>query len=231
MDTATVSGTQPAGTAARQQRIATARGGAAADLQEMIREAREKAQDRRDALQPKTPKQRYGDAPIEACARLARARTPAEVSAASSFARRKIAQLRSALHQDSASAEQIRSAIRQLQKAVVRGNRKRQDLQREKLAEVRRAKAQEEQKRRKAQQIRHELARSRAARAIRESGYVREVVIDSQLQSQLAAAREDLQSQAQGLASACPPQSGQYGPDGSMTGGEAAVGAAIDLQA
>lgn len=233
MDTAPTAGAgrQPAASAASLAANAS-RSTGAPDLQEMLREAREKAQARRDALQSRTPK-RYGDAPIEAHARLARARTPSEAGAASAFARRKIVQLQAALRQDGGSADQIRAAIRQLKKAVARGERKKRDLRQEQLTEIRRAKAQEEQKRRKARQLHQELARSRSARAVREAGYVREAVIDSQTQAQLAAAKADLQAQAQGLASASTaPSEGRYGPGGAMIGGEtASSGQTIDLQA
>ena len=80
-------------------------------LQEMLQEAREKAQQRRDALKLKTPK-RYGDAPMEAYARLSRARTVADVSSAAGYARRRIIQLKAAKRQDSENAGQIQAAIK-----------------------------------------------------------------------------------------------------------------------
>ena len=104
------------------------------DLYEMMRDAREKADARRE--QYKLPKNtRYGDAPMLAYARLARARTPGEVSAASGYARRKIVQLQSALRSDPDNKERIQAAIRQLQKAVRRAGKKQRDVQGEKLAE------------------------------------------------------------------------------------------------
>ena len=81
------------------------------NLYEMMRDAREKADARRE--QYKLPKNtRYGDAPMLAYARLARARTPGEVSAASGYARRKIVQLQSALRSDPDNKERIQAAIR-----------------------------------------------------------------------------------------------------------------------
>ena len=168
------------------------------NLYEMMRDAREKADARRE--QYKLPKNtRYGDAPMLAYARLARARTPGEVSAASGYARRKIVQLQSALRSDPDNKERIQAAIRQLQKAVHRAARKQKDIQREKLAEVRRKKALEEKERRKALQLRQELSRTRALRSIRESGYIREAEMDNRTQEQLSAARLELRTQLQEL--------------------------------
>lgn len=165
---------------------------------EMMRDAREKAESRREQL--KVPKNtRYGDAPMIAYARLARARTPGEVTAASGYARRKIVQLQSALRSDPDNKERIQASIRQLQKAVRRAGKKQRDIQREKLTETRRKKALEEENRRKAARLRHELARTRALRSIRESGYIREAEMDNRTQEQLSAARLELRTQLQGL--------------------------------
>ncbi|MCI8538806.1 MAG: hypothetical protein HFF18_09145 [Oscillospiraceae bacterium] len=168
-------------------------------LIEMMQEAREKAEKRREQL--KLPNHtRYGDGPIEAHARLARARTPAEVTAAAGYARRRIAQYQAALRRDSDNAERIRAAIRQLQKAVGRAGKKKRDLNQERLAKVRQARAAQENQRREAIRQRQELARKKTMRAIRESGYVREAVVDDKLQAHLAETRMELRAQAQALA-------------------------------
>lgn len=170
-------------------------------IYEMMRDAREQAEARRDQFKP--PKNtRYGDAPMLAYAKLARARTPGEVTAASGYARRKIAQLQSALRSDPDNKERIQAAIRQLQKAVHRAGRKQKDIQREKLSETRRKKALEEKNRQKAARLRQELSRTRALRSIRESGYIREAEMDDRTQEQLSAARLELRTQLQELTSA-----------------------------
>lgn len=170
-------------------------------IYEMMRDAREKAEARRDRF--KTGKNtRYGDAPLEAYARLARARTQSEVGAASGFARRKILQMQSALRQDPDNKDRIQAAIRQLQKAVTRAGRKKRDLQREELTDIRRKKAAEEKQRRKAQQLRQELSRTRAMRSIRESGYMQEAEMDNRAQEQLSAVRLELRTQLQQLTAA-----------------------------
>ena len=93
------------------------------NLIEMIRDAQEKAKAQRDAL--KLPKNtRYGDAPLEAYARLARAKTKMQVNSASGFARRKIAQLKSSLRTDSDNTIRIKGSIQQLEKAISRGEKK-----------------------------------------------------------------------------------------------------------
>ena len=127
-------------------------------LEEMIREALEKADARRDQFQRAKPKQRYGDAPIEAYARLARARNQAGVSAAAGFARRKIIQLQSAKRTDSENAQQIQAAINQLRKAVSRAGKKKQDLAREQVSEKRRVKMEKEKRLREAKRLRRSSA-------------------------------------------------------------------------
>lgn len=170
-------------------------------LAEMIREAHGKAQEQRERL--KLPKNtRYGDAPLEAYARLNRARTQPDVAAAAGYARRRISQLQAAKRQDSENADRIQAAINQLQKAVSRASKKKRDLQHEKLLDVRRARMERESQLRQAQQAKQELARRRTARSIRESGYLREAEIDNRLQDQLSATRMELRAQAQALASA-----------------------------
>lgn len=163
-------------------------------LIEMIREAQEKAEAQRDAL--KVPKNtRYGDAPLEAYARLARAKNRAQVNAASGFARRKIAQLKGALRTDGDNAIRIKGAIRQLEKAVSRGEKKKRELDRERLAELRKARSEEQKKREEL-----ELRRRRTQRIIRESGYLREAEISNRQASQLTATQMELRQQAQQLA-------------------------------
>ena len=101
------------------------------DLVEMIRDAQEKAEAQREAMKLPKSAARYGDAPLEAYARLARARSRMEVNAASGYARRRLAQFKTALRTDSDNAAKIKAAISQLQKAVNRGERKKRELDRE----------------------------------------------------------------------------------------------------
>lgn len=172
---------------------------------EMMQEAQEKAKkakERRDQFQKANRNTRYGDAPILAYAKLARARTSGEAGAAAGYARRQIARLQSAIHSDPDNKERIQASIRQLQKAVHRAGRKQRDIQREKLTEVRRKRALEEEKRRKAARLRQELARTRALRSIRESGYIREAEMDDRTQEQLSAAKLELRTQLQELSAA-----------------------------
>ena len=109
------------------------------DLYEMMRDAREKASAVREKFQELKPKPRHGDAPIEAYARLARAKRPAEVSAAAGYARRQIARLKAAKRTDPDNAQRIQAAIGQLQKAVTRAGKKSRELDREKVAQARQA--------------------------------------------------------------------------------------------
>lgn len=174
------------------------------NLHEMIKEAREKAEARRDSLQLKS-NVRYGDAPMEAYARLARARNTAEVNAASGYARRRIAQFKTAMRQDSENADRIRAAINQLQKAINRAGKKKKDLQREKLVEVRRKKSEQENQRREALRLRQELRHRKTMRVIREAGYIREAEVDNRLQAHLSETRMELRAQAQALSASISP--------------------------
>ncbi len=171
-------------------------------LVEMIREAQEKAEAQREAMKLPKSSVRYGDAPLEAYARLARARSAADVNAASGYARRRLAQFKTALHTDSDNAAKIKAAINQLQKAVNRGEKKKRELTREHLTEVRRKKAAKEDRREKEQQLRQELRRRKSQRIIRESGYLREAEISDRLASHLTATQMELRQQAQELAAA-----------------------------
>ena len=94
------------------------------DLYEMMRDAKEKADATREKFNAIKPKPRYGDAPMEAYARLARAKRPSEVNAAAGFARRQIARLKAAKQADPDNAKRIQASINQLQKAVQRAGKK-----------------------------------------------------------------------------------------------------------
>ncbi|RKI65622.1 hypothetical protein D7V91_13985 [bacterium 1xD42-67] len=168
-------------------------------LSEMMKDAREQAEQREKMFQIPKNSRRYGDAPVMAYAKLARARSVGEVDAASGYARRQMAQLRAAKRSDPENADRIQAAIDQLQKAVNRAGRKKRELSQEKLAEVRRARLEKEERTREAKRQRSELRRRRAQRMIRESGYLREAEVDDKVQSQLSAAKLALRDQMQEL--------------------------------
>ena len=174
-------------------------------IYEMMKEAREKADATRNKFNSIKPKPRYGDAPMEAYARLARARRPAEVNAAAGYARRQIARLKAAKQTDPDNAKRIQAAINQLQKAVQRAGKKRRELDREKLAKARQEKLAKEKKTREARRQKQELARKQAMRRLRESGYLREAEIDNRMQSHIAAVDMELREQAQKLESSIQP--------------------------
>ena len=113
-------------------------------LTEMMREAREKAEEREMMFNLPKNSQRYGDAVIMAYSRLARAKDAAQVDAASGYARRQIAQLRAAKRSDSDNSSRIQAAINQLQKAVNRAGRKKRELNQEKISAKRQAKLEKE---------------------------------------------------------------------------------------
>lgn len=169
-------------------------------LVEMIQEAQEKADAQREAMKLPKSSTRYGDAPLEAYARLARAKSYADVNSASGYARRRLAQFKTALRTDSENSAKIKAAISQLQKAVNRGEKKKRELDRERLTEIRRKKAAKEDKHEQEQRLRQELRSRRSQRMIREFGYMREAEISDRLATQLTATQMELRQQAQELA-------------------------------
>ena len=148
-------------------------------LLEALEEARKKIEESKKRFQIKR-KVRYGDMPVEAFSRLARARNKAQVNAAAGYARRRLAYLRAALRQDPEQRTAIRSAMAQMEKAVLRAGKKKRDLDRESLAEHRRRKAEEHQREREALRLKQELQRKRTLRSIREGGYLSEAAIEKQ---------------------------------------------------
>lgn len=174
-------------------------------LSEMMKEAQQRADERERMFKKTKNPSRYGDAPIMAYSKLARARTAGEVDAASGYARRQIARLRAAKGSDSENADRIQAAINQLQKAVNRAGRKKRELSQEKTAAARQARLEKEERTREAKRQCQELRRKQAQRVIRESGYLREAEIDNRQQSQLAASRLELREQMQQLSAAVQP--------------------------
>lgn len=186
-----------AGAASRQSAAPQVKEDPSLTLQEKLKEAREQARATRDRFDAAKPRPRYGDAPMEAYSRLARARRPAEVSAAAGYARRQIARLKAAKQTDPDNAKRIQAAINQLQKAVQRAGKKTRELKREKIAQDRQKKLVQERRTREARRQRQELLRKQALRHIRESGYLREAEADNRMQSQIAAVDMELREQAQ----------------------------------
>lgn len=166
-------------------------------LAEMMKEAKEKAAEREKMFQLPKSGQRYGDATVTAYTKLARARSAEEVDAASSYARRQIAQFRAAKRSDSDNAERIQAAINQLQKAVNRAGRKKRELSQEKIIAKRQARLAKEKRTREAKRLRHQLKNRQALRAHRESSYIQEAVTDNQFQDRLQASRMEAQGRMQ----------------------------------
>ena len=168
-------------------------------LTEMIQDAKEKADAQREKFKLAKVTPRYGDAPLEAYARLSRAKTQGQVSAASGYARRRLAQLEAAQRSDPDHADQIKAAISQLKKAVTRANAKKRQLTKEQLARARQKRMIQENRQREARRIQQELRKAQAMRAIRESGYFQETEIANRQADQLTATRMELKAQAEQL--------------------------------
>lgn len=168
-------------------------------LTEMIRDAKEKADAQREKFKLAKATPRYGDAPLEAYARISRARTPSQAGSAAGYARRRLVQLQAAQRSDPDHADQIGAAVSQLKKAVGRANKKKLELNQEQLSRARQKRMIQENKRREAQRIQQELRKNAAMRAIRESGYFRETEIANRQADQLTATKMELRIQAEQL--------------------------------
>lgn len=206
------------------------------NLYEMMKDAREKAEATREKFNSIKPKPRYGDAPMEAYSRLARAKRPSEVNAAAGYARRQIIRLQSAKRTDPDNAKRIQAAINQLQKAVQRAGKKNRDLNREKLEQARQKKLIQEKRSREARRQKQELLRKQAMRRIRESGYLREAEVDNRMQAHIAAVDMELREQAQKLGASIQPSmetvARQYAAESAaLATPEPSVGGEINLQA
>lgn len=169
-------------------------------LVERMLEAQKRAKERKDRF--KLPKRtNYGEIPMEAYARLARARTQSQAGSAAGYARRQIASLQAEKRQaDSVEGPRIQAAINQLQKAVVRAGKKKRDLQKEEFTELRRKRLEAKQERGKALALRRELRKRQKLRMIREHGYIKEAEIDNRCQQEMAATRLEYQTQLQSFA-------------------------------
>lgn len=172
-----------------------------ASLNEMIKDAKEKADAQREKFRLAKATPRYGDAPLEAYARISRAKTPSQAGAAGGYARRRLVQLEAAIRSDPDHADQIKAAANQLKKAVGRANKKKLELNREQLSRARMKRMIRENKRREEQRIRQELRKNQALRAIRESAYFQETEIANRQADQLTATKMELKAQAEQLGS------------------------------
>lgn len=162
-------------------------------LVEMMKEAREEAEALRKKFTLPKNGSRYSMAAVQAYAKLSRARSQADVSAAASYARRQLIQCKNALRQDPDNSQRIQAAVRQLQSAVARASRKKRDLETERLDEVRRTNALRRKEKKKTAQMKNQLNRKRTSRALRENGYLNGAVMDGMQQAQIAKARAEQQ--------------------------------------
>lgn len=202
-------------------------------IYEMMRDAREKAQATRDQFsRANNPRARYGDLPIMAYSRLARAKNTAQVKAAAGYARRQIAYLRSAKRTDPDNAKRIQAAINQLQKAVHRAGKKNRELDREKLDQARQKKLAQEKKLREARRRQHELRRKQTLRSMRESGYIREAELDNRMQSYLASVEVKLRGEVQSLTASIQPSADAVAQQYAAVSvaAEASVAGEIDIE-
>ena len=171
----------------------------AASITEMVKDAKQKADAQREKFKLAKVTPRYGDAPLEAYARLSRAKTVSQAGAAGGYARRRLVQLEAAQRSDPDHADQIKAAISQLKKAVSRANQKKQAITRDQLALARQKRAAKENRRREEQRIKQELRRAQAMRAVKESGYIQETVIANRQADALTATKMELKAQAEQL--------------------------------
>ncbi len=173
--------------------------GSSLSIHEAILEAKKKAESQADKFERAKPKPRYADASFEAYLRIGRARTPMQAGSAAGFARGKIAQLQMAKGRDKDNARQIQAVIGQLRKAVLRASKKKTELTQDQLTEIRREKLEKQKEFRKGKRLRYQLTSRRSLRAIRESGYFRELDIENRQQAFMTSTEMKLREQAQSL--------------------------------
>lgn len=166
-------------------------------LAEMMKQAKEQAEKIRKQFELPKNNSRYSLAAVEAYARLSRARSQTDVSAAASYARRQLAQCKSALRQGGGDTQRIQAAVRQLESAITRAGRKKRQLEEERLMERRQAKAERQHERKKAAQLKYQLRRSKTLRRLRENSYISGAVMDGMQQAQLARQRQEQQLAAE----------------------------------
>ena len=203
-----------------------------ATLMERMLEAQKRAKERKDRFKI-VKKTNYGELPMEAYARLARARTQGQAGSAAGYARRQIAYLQAQKRQaDSVEGPRIQAAINQLQKAVTRAGRKKRELQKEEFTELRRKRLEAKQERGKALALRRELRRRQKLRMIREHGYIKEAEIDDRYQQEMAATRLEYQTQLQNFAgvSGTPAVTAEVSVPAGGTG-PVVTGGELDIQA
>jgi len=191
-----------------------------------MQEAREQAEKNRDRFKLKSTT-RYGDIPIEAYARLARARNRSQVGSAAGYAQRQICRLKQCLRTDPERASEIKAAIQQLQKAQSRSAKKVRDLDRESnMARMQKKKEAEQQ--RQAMRIKHELQRRRAVRSVREGAYIHEAAISGYMQVKMAEARAEFQLPGAGdVGTPSPVSPTATMPSAPVSGGEAGISIVI----
>lgn len=175
----------------------TERDDEAKTLAEMMKQAREQAEKLRKQFELPKNSGRYSLAAVEAYARLSRARSQTDVSAAASYARRQLAQCKSALRQGGGDTQRIQAAVRQLESAITRAGRKKRQLEEERLMERRQAKAERQHERKKATLLKYQLRRSKTLRRLRENSYISGAVMDGMQQAQLARQRQEQQLAAE----------------------------------
>ncbi len=166
-------------------------------LAEMMKQAKEQAEKIRKQFELPKNNSRYSLAAVEAYARLSRARSQTDVSAAASYARRQLAQCKTALRQGGGDTQRIQAAVRQLESAITRAGRKKRELEDERLMEKRQAKAERQRDRKKAARLKYQLRRSKTLRRLRENSYVSGAVTDGIQQAHLARQRQEQQLAAE----------------------------------
>lgn len=143
-------------------------------LIETMKRLEKEAKERKEKFTMKISNSLF-DSPAEALGKLARASTVGHVKEAMAMAERSICTLKLALAlgPDKDKAK-LRAAISALQKVAGRGSRKIRDLNEEDDLRYRQKRAQEEQRRRRAEQLRYELKQREVSRRAREHAQITE---------------------------------------------------------
>ena len=120
----------------------------------------------------------WKSAAIRSYARLARARSQQECKTVAYSAGQQIGQLKRALSLGCDDKLEVQAMVGQMQKAVIRAKLKVRQLDEEQDMQRRSRKAEEQQRRAKALYLEQQRQKKAVARQVRETGYIRESVVD-----------------------------------------------------
>ena len=177
-------------------------------LFDWMREAQEKAKSRKKLFQVAASSSLY-QSPMQTYARLSRARTEADVKNVLATAQQTVYQLKVAASLgDDSQKEKARAVLAQMQRAVIRGRRKIQDLGEERTIQQRQKRAERQMEQRRALHLALERRRRQSARHARESAAMNEATLWAYQQAEADRQKLEAQLRAEAAISVSDPSAG-----------------------